>query len=280
MSPSSVRTTNELLQLEVKNDCAKSLSTLAPRAGLPTCLFALALTLLGTLAAPALAQPADLRPGLRNSAGPDQLSARQLELLAQSLREKTGWPALRFDEEGFLVLGDRTRSVGGSATARALLAATVDGAPAILLRNRRGVADVAFARVLAGATYAHRPTGQRIDTYWLELDFADFAQVRGGSEALAAFEPGFVALHELAHAVLALADDLSSTRALGECEAYVNRIRRELRLPERQHYTARLRKATAGGGTAELLFLQREADKTRYFYLHWPDGAVPRGLKA
>lgn len=261
--------------MTVKNYCpVLTGARRAPGATSPTfCwLTALALALICALAAPALALPTDpslFRPGLRNSPGADKLSAEQLDLLVKSLREKTGFLELRFDEDGFLSLGDRTRIVGGSATARALLVATVDGVKAILLKNRLRSSEVAFARVAVATTYTNARTGMRIDTYSLELDFADFARLQGEREVIAAFDPGLVMLHELGHAVLALQDDKANARGLGDCEEYVNQIRRELGLPERQHYLARQRKTTQGGGTAEIYFVQREHGKTRQLYLRW-----------
>lgn len=254
----------------------------APGASSPTfCwLTALALALICALAAPAQAQPADplrFRPGLRNSPESDQLNAQQLDLLVKNLREKSGFLELRFAEDGFLTLGDRTRIAGGSATARALLVATVDGVKAILLKNRLRSSAVAFARVAVSTIYNHAPTGRWIEAYPLELDFSDFNQLRGDQEVIAAFDPGLVALHELGHAVLALEDDKTNVRGLGDCEEYVNHIRRELRLPERQHYIARARRTTLarpGSTTSEVLFIQREQGKTRQFYLIWETDQV------
>jgi hypothetical protein len=242
-------------------------------------MTALAVAFVCSLAAPALAMPGDpsrFRPGLRNSPEPDKLSEGQLDILKKSLREKTGFLEMRFDEDGFLVLGDRTRIAGGSATARALLVATVDGAKTIFLRNRRRASEVAFARLGVSTIYMHLPTGTRVDAYSLEVDFSDFDQLRGDREAIAAFDLGLVALHELAHAVLSLEDDRTNTQGLGDCEAFINRIRRELRLPERQRYIARERKTIYGVRTAEIHFTQRTQANTRRFYLSWESDLVGR----
>src|SRR5215470_10485384 len=67
------------------------------------------------------------RAGIRNSGGSHKLSAKRLQAVIERLRDKTGFPEMRFDEAGFLTLGDRTRVTGGSATARSLLIAAVDG---------------------------------------------------------------------------------------------------------------------------------------------------------
>src|SRR5438876_2740894 len=81
----------------------------------------------------AQADPWRYRAGLRNSPGEERLSAAQLQLVLDSLRHKTGFLDMRFDEAGFLTLGDRTRYAGGSASARELLIATVDGQRALVL---------------------------------------------------------------------------------------------------------------------------------------------------
>ena len=61
------------------------------------------------------------RGGLRNSPGERRLDAKRLDDLLKSLRDKAGLLEMRFDENGFLTLGDQTKFSGGSATARALL---------------------------------------------------------------------------------------------------------------------------------------------------------------
>ncbi|MGH9938992.1 MAG: hypothetical protein ACREAM_22360, partial [Blastocatellia bacterium] len=63
--------------------------------------------------------------GLRNSPGERRLSAKQLDAMLTSLRDKAGFLEMGFDENGFLTLGDQTKFSGGSATARALLDAAV-----------------------------------------------------------------------------------------------------------------------------------------------------------
>jgi hypothetical protein len=55
--------------------------------------------------------------GLRNSSGSRRLGATQLRKVLDSLRHKTGFLEMRFDEFGFLALGDRSSFVGGSASA-------------------------------------------------------------------------------------------------------------------------------------------------------------------
>jgi hypothetical protein len=119
---------------------------------------------------------------------------------------------------------------------------------------------------------------RQIDVLPVQLDFADFVSLRGDTEVLAAFDTGFVLLHELAHGVWGLRDAPNNADPLGACETYINQIRRELRLPERQHYAARLRQqgVSVGGGIshyAELVFTHSNAKgnerKQTIFYLQW-----------
>lgn len=178
--------------------------------------------------------------GLRNSSGPRKLDAKKLEAVLKSLREKTGLTEMRFDEEGFLTLGDRTKFSGGSATARALLAGAVEIGEAIDLESHDHSPLVAFARLATPTVFNSRLTGESINVYPIELDFSDFSKLRGDRNAISAFDIGFVILHELGHAVLGLRDAVDDDDEPGECENYINRIRRELNLPERQNYRARV----------------------------------------
>src|SRR5262245_65879503 len=98
--------------------------------------------------------------------------------------------------------------------------------------------NVAFAKLSNPLAYQHFSSGAKIDVYPLEIDFSDFSRLRGDRPALAAFDLGFVILHELGHAALGLRGDAGDPQGTGECEALINRIRRELNLPERQTYLA------------------------------------------
>src|SRR5262245_11063750 len=51
--------------------------------------------------------PFRYRGGLRNSPGERKLNAKQLDAVLTSLRDKTGLLEMRFDENGFLTLGDQ-----------------------------------------------------------------------------------------------------------------------------------------------------------------------------
>ncbi|MBS1790536.1 MAG: hypothetical protein JST85_22640 [Acidobacteria bacterium] len=176
--------------------------------------------------------------GVRNSEE-RPLKPKQLSALLESLRQKVGFQEMQFDENGFLQLGDRSKILGGSALARDLLVAAVDRAKAIDLEDHEYSRKVAFARIATPTEYTSRATGARIDVFPIEIDFSDFAHLRGKREVLEAFDVGFVVLHELAHAALGLRDALVNGREPGECEEYINLIRRDLGVPERLSYVAK-----------------------------------------
>lgn len=229
---------------------------------------------------PAIAgDPFRYRGGLRNSPGERRLDAKRLDAVLKSLRDKAGLLEMRFDENGFLALGDQTKFSGGSATARALLDAAATMTLAVDLESHLYSYKVAFARLGEPLAYLHHSSGAKIDVFPLEIDFSDFSKLRGDSQALAAFDLGFVILHELGHAALGLRDATGDAQGLGECEALINRIRRELNLPERQTYVAQTYMSAIFTATrastrlAELVFA-REVEKqgrTRIekFNLRW-----------
>jgi hypothetical protein len=200
------------------------------------------------------------RGGLRNAAGKHQLNAKQLKAVLESLREKTGLLGLQFAADGWLVCPDVTRFAGGSASARTLLLDALNSPDAFELEAHNSTATVVFARLVPAVAYESRRTGARIDVYPLQLDFSDFKQLRGERRVLCAFDLGLVILHELAHGIWHLRDAAAEAEEPGECEAFINRIRRELDLPERATYAATLRpgRPLPTRGTkplAELLFV-------------------------
>jgi hypothetical protein len=248
------------------------------KACLPGAIFLLACGFFSTVwsASSSIGDPARYRGGLRNSTTKHKLSPQQLDVVLKSLREKTGLTEMSFDTDGFLNLGDRTKFSGGSATARALLAATVEASVALDLECHNYSSMTAFARLAKSVIYQSRATGASIDVYPMELDFSDFNKLRGDKRVLAAFDIGFVILHELGHAVQGLRDTSGSDDHPGECEEYINRIRRELNLPERQNYIARTFKTPFSVTIvpvemAELVFAMpgKDPSSTKTFRLNW-----------
>ncbi len=245
--------------------------------------FVLAL-LLGALSFAAWANPVSSFPaGVRNSAGQRRLNERQLQTLQESLRQKSGFVELEFDRQGALTLGNRQNIVGGSATARALLEAAVDSANLYELESHERSPEVAFARIVESEGWEDRQTGRRGTNYRVQLDFTDFNHLSGAREAKASFDIGIALLHELAHGVLKLQDPPGDTDQIGECDAHVNQIRRELKLPERLYYHPGVTVMQFGNGmrivSARLVFVERaeaNAQPSAKYSLTWlPSEVAP-----
>jgi hypothetical protein len=203
---------------------------------------------------------------------------KQVLAVIKSLRAKTGFADLDFDSDGFLRIGDESRIVGGSKTARELLAAAIDGEHVFDLENHNSSRIIAFARIGAPISYRSLASLAQIEVLPIEIDFSDFDRLRGDPDVIAAFDLGMVLLHELAHGALQLPDTKEESVVLGQCETHINQIRRELELPERQTYLARVaeRPSGTGGSTrpfAELIFTRvkpgARGDKRQFFFLSW-----------
>src|SRR5262245_35067550 len=218
--------------------------------------------------------------GVRNSSGPNRLNERRLQILRESLRHKSGFAELGFDQQGALTLGNRQNIVGGSATARALLQAAVDSANLYELESHERSPEIAFAR-LRDMEYLIGKTGKRVNIYQAQIDFADFDSLKGPREAKASLDVGIALLHELAHGVLKLQDPPVDTDEIGECDAHINKMRRELQLPERLYYHPGVTVAQLPDGrrivSARLVFVERgavNAQPSAIYSLTWLPGQV------
>lgn len=228
------------------------------------------------------------RPGLRNSFSGQRLAAKELKMIEESLRQKTGFTRMYFAQDGFLLVEDRTSFIGGSAAARELLLAAIDGSISINLQKQNRASDIVFARLEPSVIYYHWPTKKKIDVRNVSIDFSDFQHLRGDQRAMEAFDPGYALLHELGHAVLELRDPLPGESIPGDCEAFINRIRRELRVPERMSYAAfttrnMLTPSGLSNRVAELLFAEKEGEETaerkhtKRYFLRWEIQPVGQG---
>ena len=208
---------------------------------------------------------------------PDLASGRRDEL-ANKLRTITGWHDLGFDEQGALRLGKAAAS-GGSETARKLLTAAVSGEKMMVIEDASNRADVVFCRVNEARWTKEEES--KPPAYVILIDFADFSHVSGDRAALAAFNVGWGILHEIDHVVH---DSVDSTQAgeTGECEASINRMRRECGLAERAEYFFTY---LPGATTSDFMtryvriaFEQRKPDaKKKRYWLIW-DAALVGGL--
>jgi SPOR domain len=221
--------------------------------------------------------PMELRfePGIKNSPGNYSLDFKQSRELLTSLRNISGFKDLDFDDHGFLLLGDRVE--GGSEIARVLLRAAANSTEIIEIESLESSDIVVFGSTVT-AEYTNSAKG-RVSHNRIQLDFNDFKSLRGDIRSRIAFDPGFVFLHELTHGVWKLSDD-NRFGGVGECEEYINQIRRELNLPERAHYHFKVRKVAPGSEEGELIFVQRsdsKSQKREVMKLTWDNTAVGSG---
>jgi len=196
------------------------------------------------------------------------LTDEQETAVLEDLRQWTGFVEIQPDENGRIVLGDRTGISGGSATARSLILGAMDGADSYTVEGGYRSPEVAFARIQARSDYVNQKAAPGLTRHcWsIQLDFHDYQELRGQAEAISAFDPGLNLLHELAHAVLRLRDSTSQADPLGDCERFINRIRREMGVPERESYLPVNGLAVTPAGTGqrvvgELTFVRIGPDK-------------------
>jgi hypothetical protein len=151
------------------------------------------------------------------------------EELTRRLRVITGWTDLAFDNDGTMRLGHASPRAG-SQSARDLLNKAFAGKRVILFEDASSRKDVVFCRVVLGTL--DQVTSSEV--YVVLIDFADFRQVTGDKQALAAFDVGWAVLHEIDHVVEDSEDPQEDVA--GDCESHINRMRRELGLPVRNSY--------------------------------------------
>jgi hypothetical protein len=166
----------------------------------------------------------------------EDLSLAQREQLATELRRITGFPGLKFDDNGILSEGSRS-ALGGSESARELVANAISGRSVVVIEDASHRSDVAFCRVIPGRWKKNVAGSPPV--FVVQIDFADFDQLVGDECALEAFNVGWGLLHELDHVVNDDAD-ATSLGETGECEAHINQMRRECNLPQRADYFSTL----------------------------------------
>jgi len=161
----------------------------------------------------------------------ENVAANRRHELVSRLRAITGFTNLRFDEAGVLQLGQLHSN--GSKQARALLTEAVSGNKVVVIEDASSSSDVAFCRVVAGRWLSHADT--KLPAFVVLIDFSDFKQLTGDSQARASFDVGWGFLHELDH-VIADSADAEDPSTLGVCESHINEMRSELGLPLRVDY--------------------------------------------
>ena len=206
----------------------------------------------------------------QNVAQPDR------EELAQRLRTITGWSGLSFSNDGALTIGDPVAR-GGSKSARDLLSKTFAGKRVILFEDASSRKDVVFCRVVSGKL----DRDPAAEVYVVLIDFSDFRQVTGDKQARAAFDVGWAVLHEIDHVVEDSEDPEDDVP--GDCEAHINRMRRELGLPVRNSYFFSFLPVTNRGNVisrfVRLGFEDQRApgSKRKRYWLLW-DAALVGGV--
>lgn len=160
------------------------------------------------------------------------ISPAQRDELASRLRKITGWTNLTFNNDGSFK-ANLNEIVGGSKSARELLNTAISGNRRILFEDASSRKDVVFCRVISGELLPGLLPDEEVHV--IQIDFTDFRQVIGDKQALAAFDVGWAVLHEIDHVISNSADPVVENTA-GDCEGYINEMRRELGLPVRNNY--------------------------------------------
>lgn len=206
----------------------------------------------------------------------DEISLLRRHDLAHKLQKITGWRELTFDQQGRLSIGRNTVE-SGSVSARSLIDAALVGNKVLIIEDASNRADVVFARVVPGRWKNNAQTNP--EAFVLLIDFADFDRLMGDRPALEAFNVGWAVLHELDHVV----NDSVDSEVLGhvgECEAHINKMRRECDLPERLEYLFSLfpdsERSEFHTRLVRLAFDQEDAaaKKHRRFWVIWDAAQV------
>ena len=203
-----------------------------------------------------------------------EVSRSHREELIKRLRAITGWSSLTFENNGLLRLGD-TQTSSGSESARRLLKEAIAGPNVIVLEDASSRTDVAFCRVVRGRWV--RTESNKPPAFVVLIDFTDFHQISGDAEARAAFDVGWGLLHEVDH-VVKDSEDARDTKAVGECEDHINRMRLEVGLPVRvDYFFSRAYLKADSNFNARYVRLSFERETKRY-WLVW-DATTVGGLQ-
>jgi len=206
----------------------------------------------------------------------DDISQARRDELAKVLRRITGWSDLKFDRTGTLQRG-AADPVGGSQSARDLVAKTISGSNFVVLEDASKRSDVAFCQVLPGKWIDRSSINP--PAHVVQIDFTDFEQVLGDERALDAFNVGWGLLHEFEHIVNDSLDGASPGET-GECEAHINQMRRECDLPLRSEYFYTLLPLSTDTAfmtrLVRLAFDQEQpmANKKKRYWVLWDANAV------
>ncbi len=172
--------------------------------------------------------------------------------LLTSLRRLTGLDGVAFRPDGRLVIADTRRTRAGSRTAEGILRMALASDDVLVVEEHSGSNRVTFGQI-EPMTYIDDRASRHVQVWWVRLDFDDFQTIEAPRRVRAAFDAGFVFLHELLHAQGHR--DGTEPGDLGECERILNYVRVELGLPLRADYGAtRVAGLTRGTSQARLRF--------------------------
>lgn len=104
--------------------------------------------------------------------------------------------------------------------------------------------EVGFASTDGGSQTRNNVTGEQegADKYTISIDFKDYDRLGGSDEAKRAYSVGIGVMHEIAHNLYGpTSDKPNGDRDPGPVEnRYINPIRKQLGLPERDHYRGKV----------------------------------------
>lgn len=210
-------------------------------------------------------------PGVWCSREPGRtLSTEQRQLLTRSLGRITGWEKIQFSAHGLLLLNEVADANGGSSIARQILTEVLRSGAAFLIEDHSRSHAVDFGQLDEGTVYEDGE--HRLMIWRVRVDFDDFRQMQAPTAVRAAFDEGFMLLHEMLHG-LGL-KDTKQVGEIGECESVLNRARAELGLPLRDDYFGQALRLTSSVISAKLRFKSRSPGNTKWkwHYLYFLPG--------
>lgn len=210
-----------------------------------------------------------------------ELSVEKRKVLEEKLQAITGLTSLKFDGEGFLHFENYSPS-SGSQTAREFLIGASNDKRLMVIEDASNRKDVVFCQVVKGrwvSDAANKP-----DVFVIEIDFADFDRLIGDKQILLAFNEGWGLLHEISH-VVNDSFDAKHKDELGECEVFINQMRRECGLAERAEYFHTFHPAAVRSDFSTRLvrigfdWHRPNTNKKKRYWLTW-DASLVGGLDA
>jgi RHS repeat-associated protein len=206
------------------------------------------------------------------------LTEEQRQRLVDDWKNKTGYADVQFVEQEngrtILVINTDAGYQGGSETARTELLEAAQSRDFIFdLQAVDGTDETGAVRFAeTGMPKPNWSRGGLVMT--VKIDFGDFDELRGDEDALEANSVGFVVMHEIEHNLHGQTRDGKPDP--GDVERlYLNPMRRELGLPERQFYAPN--HFSNQGEKHNFLFYKAE-DHTRKI-VHWSESQIEKVRK-